>query len=48
MKTELVDIKTLRQDPKNARRRTKPNLKAIEYSLKTFGQQKPIVVDTRQ
>ncbi len=45
MKTELVDISTLKLDPDNAMTHDKKNLAAIKGSLKRFGQQKPIVVD---
>ena len=45
MKIETVSISSLKLDPKNARKHNKKNLDAIKGSLKTFGQQKPIVVD---
>jgi ParB-like chromosome segregation protein Spo0J len=44
MKVEDVLIDLLRFDEHNARIHSKKNLKAIEGSLKTFGQRKPIVV----
>lgn len=44
MKIELVPISSVKQDPKNARSHGDRNLAAITTSLKTFGQQKPIVV----
>jgi ParB-like chromosome segregation protein Spo0J len=40
-----VKTATLSADPKNARRHPQRNLDAITLSLKTFGQQKPLVVD---
>ena len=45
MKIERVDIKQLIVDPANVRKHNAKNLKAIEASLRRFGQQKPIVVD---
>ncbi len=39
-----VDTKSLKQDPKNARKHSDKNLLAIVGSLKEFGQRKPIVV----
>ena len=45
MKTELVKIKDLSNDPANVRKHDDRNLEAIKASLKRFGQQKPIVVD---
>ena len=47
MNTELVPIADLAPDPANARKHGERNLKAIIDSLRAFGQQKPIVVDTR-
>lgn len=41
---ETVEIASLRLDPRNARKHGEKNLKAIEDSLRRFGQQKPIVV----
>lgn len=43
---ETVEIASLRLDPRNARKHGEKNLKAIEDSLRRFGQQKPIVVLT--
>ena len=45
MKTELVPLDSLCQDPANARLHSPRNLDAIKGSLARFGQQKPIVVD---
>jgi hypothetical protein len=45
MKVERVEIKQLTADPANVRKHNAKNLKAIEASLRRFGQQKPIVVD---
>jgi len=42
-----VPIGTLRPDPRNARRHPERNLAAIAESLKTFGQQAPIVYVVR-
>jgi len=41
----LVSIKDLREDPANARMHPPRNMEVIKDSLKTYGQQKPIVVD---
>lgn len=38
------DIRTLREDPKNARQHNESGLKVIAKSLEKHGQQKPIVV----
>jgi ParB family transcriptional regulator, chromosome partitioning protein len=46
MIVETVAIDTLRPDPANARRHGERNLDAIVVSLRRFGQQKPIVVDS--
>lgn len=46
MKIEMVDIKSVRLDPKNVRQHNKEGLAAIKSSLRRFGQQKPIVVDS--
>lgn len=43
---ESVPIATLSQDPANARKHDDKNLEAIKASLRRFGQQKPIVVDS--
>ena len=45
MKTELIKIKDLSNDPSNVRKHDDRNLDAIKASLQRFGQQKPIVVD---
>ena len=42
----LVPIDSLTPDPANVRRHPENNLEAIKASLKRFGQQKPIVVDS--
>ena len=44
MNIETVAVQDLQQDPNNARKHDTKNLDAIAYSLKTFGQRKPIVV----
>lgn len=44
MQIQSVDINSISTDPKNARKHSAKNLKAIKGSLKEFGQQKPIVV----
>src|SRR5450432_1700492 len=47
MTVETVAIDTLSPDPENARRHGAKNLDAIVKSLRRFGQQKPIVVDSQ-
>jgi ParB-like chromosome segregation protein Spo0J len=42
-----IEISTLANDPNNARRHPEKNLKAIKGSLAKFGQQKPIVIDSK-
>jgi DNA modification methylase len=44
MKIQTLQIKDLTPDPNNARQHDDKNLKAIQGSLKEFGQRKPIVV----
>jgi site-specific DNA-methyltransferase (adenine-specific) len=44
MKIETLQIKELTPDPANARQHDEKNLKAIQGSLKEFGQRKPIVI----
>ena len=44
MKIETLQIKDLTPDPQNAREHDDKNLKAIQGSLKQFGQRKPIVI----
>jgi DNA modification methylase len=44
MKIETLPIKDLTPDPTNARQHDEKNLKAIQGSLKEFGQRKPIVL----
>jgi ParB-like chromosome segregation protein Spo0J len=42
-----IEISRLAQDPNNARRHSEKNLKVIKGSLAKFGQQKPIVIDSK-
>jgi ParB-like chromosome segregation protein Spo0J len=42
-----MEIGRLANDPNNARRHPEKNLKAIKGSLAKFGQQKPIVIDSK-
>jgi ParB family chromosome partitioning protein len=42
-----VPVEALSVDPANVRLHSEPNIEAIKASLRTFGQQKPIVVDQR-
>jgi ParB-like chromosome segregation protein Spo0J len=42
MKIETLEIDKLTPDPNNARKHDETNLKAIEHSLQSFGQRKPI------
>ena len=44
MKLETIKIASLTPDPQNARTHDDTNLKAIQGSLKEFGQRKPIVI----
>jgi ParB-like chromosome segregation protein Spo0J len=44
MKLKTLQIKDLTPDPNNARQHDEKNLKAIQGSLKEFGQRKPIVI----
>ena len=44
MVAESWPVKRLKPDPKNARKHDEKNIEAIKYSLKTYGQQKNIVV----
>jgi site-specific DNA-methyltransferase (adenine-specific) len=44
VKIETLQIKDLTPDPENARQHDDKNLKAIQGSLKAFGQRKPIVI----
>ncbi len=46
MQIEEVEIGLLRVDPENANIHTEDSIKAIMASLKEFGQQKPIVIDS--
>ena len=45
LETLLVDLDALHEDPDNARQHDNRNISAIVDSLRTFGQQKPIVID---
>lgn len=45
MKLEQLPLNELTPDPNNARTHDETNLKAIEGSLREFGQRKPIVID---
>jgi len=47
MKVETVDIESVSLDPANVRLHASHNIDAIKSSLRRFGQQKPIVVDSR-
>lgn len=47
MQTEMTEIATLTADPANARRHNARNIEAIRSSLSRFGQQKPVVVNSR-
>jgi len=47
LKIERRKISELKNDPANARKHSPRNFKAIRDSLDVFGQQKPIVVDSR-
>jgi len=47
MKIVSRKIADLKNDPANARKHSARNIKAIKDSLEVFGQQKPIVVDSR-
>lgn len=41
-----ADIKSIKTDPRNARKHNERNIETIKNSLKTYGQRKPIVVNT--
>ncbi len=47
MTIETIDITDISQDPANVRKHSRRNLDAIKASLRAFGQQKPIVIDSR-
>jgi ParB-like chromosome segregation protein Spo0J len=47
MTIETIPISQLSPDPANARKHGERNLQAIKGSLRRFGQQKPIIVDSR-
>jgi ParB family chromosome partitioning protein len=47
MITQTIPISELHNDPANARRHDQRNIDAIMASLARFGQQKPIVIDSR-
>jgi ParB-like chromosome segregation protein Spo0J len=40
-----TDIKSIKLDPRNARKHPERNIEVIKNSLKTYGQRKPIVVN---
>lgn len=44
MIVEQVDVKSLKHDPKNARKHSARNVEAIAASLREFGQRRPLVV----
>jgi len=46
LQIEKIDVELLTSDPANVRSHDERNLEAIKGSLKRFGQQKPIVVDS--
>jgi ParB-like chromosome segregation protein Spo0J len=46
MQIERIEIAKLSGDPANARRHNEQNIATIVASLKRFGQQKPIVIDS--
>lgn len=46
MQVELFDIQQLSTDLSNARKHSQRNLAAIKSSLRRFGQQKPIIIDS--
>ncbi len=47
LKPLIIDIATVKLDPRNARKHPKPNLDAIKRSLEAYGQRKPIVVNSK-
>ena len=47
LKSLAVDISSIKPDPRNARKHPDRNLEAIKKSLQTYGQRKPIVVNSR-
>tara|TARA_Y100001963_G_scaffold150219_1_gene231012 strand:+ start:510 stop:1133 length:624 start_codon:yes stop_codon:yes gene_type:complete len=47
MNTKTVNIETLSQDPANARSHSERNVESIKASLRAYGQQKPIVVNSK-
>jgi len=47
MKVEEISLSLVSEDPTNVRRHEKRNLEAIRESLRKFGQQKPIVIDSK-
>ncbi len=46
LKPLAIDIKSVHQDPRNARKHNERNLEAIKTSLQAYGQRKPIVVNS--
>lgn len=47
MKIKKVGMESISQDPSNVRKHNERNLAAIVASLRKFGQQKPIVIDSK-
>lgn len=47
MKIKKVSLASISQDPSNVRKHKERNLAAIAASLRKFGQQKPIVIDSK-
>ena len=46
MQVKSIEVKSVKQDPKNARQHGERNVEAIKKSLQRFGQQKPIVLSS--
>lgn len=47
MNVKAVKLDSLSQDPANVRKHSERNIEAIKASLRKFGQQKPIVIDSK-
>jgi len=47
LNVKSIKIDSISQDPANVRKHSERNLEAIKASLRKFGQQKPIVIDTK-
>ena len=47
VKVKKVQLSDISQDPANVRKHSERNLDSIAASLRAFGQQKPIVIDSR-